>query len=68
MSVLYGFIFGLVIFGLGYAVRGWVSKELRAASAELRSLVDRLESYGVLEEAKLRSYISAEVKRLRDIF
>lgn len=68
MNVLFALISVVLVFGAGYAFRGWVGEELRFVRAELLSLVDRLESYSVLEEAKLRSYIAAEVKRLREIF
>lgn len=54
----------VVAFGLGYAFRGLIGRELKAADAELKLLIGRLEQYLTADEAKLKAFIKAEIARL----
>jgi hypothetical protein len=59
-------ILGIAIaFGLGYAFRGFIHRELIKAGGELQLLVGRLEQYLTADEAKLKAFIKAEIVRLR---
>lgn len=62
-------ILGLAIaFGLGYAFRDFIGKELKRADAELKMLIDRLAQYITADEAKLKAFIKAEIARLAPKF
>lgn len=54
INVLVLLVMVIAIFGAGYAVRGWVRRELAAASAELKSWEQRLDAAVAQGEAALR--------------
>ena len=52
-------------FGLGYAVRGWVRRELAAGYAVLNSWSSRLESALYKGESELRAEVSKLLGEIR---
>lgn len=54
-----------VAFGLGYAYRGWVRREIAAAYAELKSWDSRLESALYKGESDLRAEVSKLLGEIR---
>lgn len=54
----------LIAFVVGYAFRGFIGREIKAADAELRLLLGRLNQYLNADEVVLKNFIKGEITRI----